>query len=78
MPTPVFNVICVVAGICDLIISVSLMATSDMKTLISTVVFVGVCLVLPVIRLKSGAVSSEELEAKRRMIEEQALKATEE
>ena len=46
MPTPVFNVLCVIAGICDLIVAYNLFVTMDLTGMLLVVAMCVVCVVI--------------------------------
>ena len=68
MPTPIFNVLCVIAGICDLIVAYNLFVTMDLTGMLLVVAMCVVCVVIALIRLKSGAIDLQALETESRLL----------
>ena len=72
MPTPIFNVLCVIAGICDLIIAYNLFVTMDLTGMLLVVAMCVVCVVIALIRLKSGAIDLQALENRKQAVMDEA------
>lgn len=73
MPAPVFNLLCVIASCCTLIMVYNLFTGLTPTEMILAAVMLVIFIVLSVIRLKTGAVKEEDLQAKREHIERRAL-----
>ena len=72
MPTPIFNVLCVIAGICDLIVAYNLFVTMDLTGMLLVVAMCVVCVVIALIRLKSGAIDLQALENRKQAVMDEA------
>lgn len=72
MPTPIFNVLCVIAGICDLIVAYNLFVTMDLTGMLLVVAMCVVCVVIALIRLKSGAIDRQALENRKQAVMDEA------
>ena len=72
MPTPIFNVLCVIAGICDLIVAYNLFVTMDLNGMLLVVAMCVVCVVIALIRLKSGAIDLQALENRKQAVMDEA------
>ncbi len=72
MPTPIFNVLCVIAGICDLIVAYNLFVTMDLTGMLLVVAMCVVCVVIAMIRLKSGAIDLQALENRKQAVMDEA------
>ena len=77
MPTPVFNVVCVIAAICASVVVLSLLATLKPVEMLVCLLAFGICVGFALIRLHTGAVKKEDLLAKREEIAARAIAATE-
>lgn len=73
MPDPVFKIVCVLASFFAFLVGASLLTTLTPTEMIACVVLVMVCVLISVIRLKTGAVKREDLLAAREMIIQRAL-----
>lgn len=73
MPMPVFSVLCILAGVCNVVVAFSLfMGMAPMER----VMVAGMCILcagIGLVRLKTGAVKKEDLLAKREAIAQRAL-----
>ena len=72
MPTPIFNVLCVIAGICDLIVAYNLFVTMDLTGMLLVVAMCVVCVVIALIRLKSDAIDLQALENRKQAVMDEA------
>ena len=72
MPTPIFNVLCVIAGICYLIVAYNLFVTMDLTGMLLVVAMCVVCVVIALIRLKSGAIDLQALENRKQAVMDEA------
>ena len=72
MPTPIFNVLCVIAGICDLIVAYNLFVTMDLTGMLLVVAMCVACVVIALIRLKSGAIDLQALENRKQAVMDEA------
>ncbi len=76
MPTPVFNVACVIASACAGVVAVQLLMMLKPMEMVFCVGLLAVCLGYSWMRIKTGAVSREFLKKKRDDIAAAALAAT--
>lgn len=77
MSMPIFVLLCVLATIADLIVAVTMMTTSNSKTVISLIVMLAVIVGWTLFCIKTGRVKKEDLERNKKLIVEEALKETE-
>lgn len=78
MPSSVFNVLCVLSTVCALLVVYNLFTNlGGIAEMATCVAIVAVCLGVAVLRIKTGAVSKEELAGKSDRIAQAALAATE-
>lgn len=77
MPIPVFNVLCVLGTACALAVAFYLFKDLDTTSMIVCVILLVVLIGLSWLRLHTGAVKVEDLEAKRERIAAAAIAATE-
>lgn len=77
MPTPLFNVLCVVGAVCSFMVTVTLFQMRSPVEKLGCIIISGVCVVLAIVRLKTGAVKKEDLIARREEIAQRAVEATE-
>lgn len=77
MPQPVFAVVCTLSTLCALMVAYNLFITLGVKEMITCIAIILICVVVALFRLKTGAVKTEDLEAKREKIIQSAISATE-
>lgn len=73
MPKPVFVIVMVLSGLCDLIIAYTLFTGLSKKDMLMTVLILAICFAISYIRLKTGAVTKEQLELNKEAIIMEAL-----
>lgn len=76
MPTPIFNVLCVIGSLCSLAVAYYLFKDLSAGSMILCVVLLVAMLVISQICLRTGKVKKEDLLAKRKQIAEAAIAAT--
>lgn len=76
MPTPVFNVICVLGSVCALVVAYNLFVDLSVRDMIVCLGIIALCVVVAAVRLKTGAVSRETLLNKQQEIARKAVEAT--
>lgn len=76
MPTPVFNVICILGTVCALVVAYNLFAGLSMQEMLICLAIIVLCVIVATIRLKTGAVSRDALLEKQKEIARKAVEAT--
>lgn len=76
MPTPIFNVLCVAGTACALAVAYYLFKDLSKSSMMVCVILLAAIIVIAQIRLRTGAVSKEELLKKREKIAAAAIAAT--
>ncbi|MDL2301103.1 APC family permease [Lachnospiraceae bacterium OttesenSCG-928-D06] len=76
MPTPLFNILCVLGTGCALVVAYNLFITLTLTDMIVCICIITLCVVLSIIRLRTGAVTKEALAEKREKIAQAAIELT--
>lgn len=76
MPNPIFYTLCILSGVCALLVALSLFADLEVTEMIICVCLVLGCAAFAVYRLKTGAVKETQLKEKRDAIVANALSYT--
>ncbi len=78
MPTPIFNVLCIISSLCALSVSLTLFIGLTPANMVVCLLIIITCVSVSLIRLKSGAVTVEALHQKRQEIANRAIALTNE
>lgn len=65
MPNGIFYTLCVLATVFAFLVGASLLTTLAVREMIACVIIVAICVIVSVLRLKTGAVKKEDLLAVR-------------
>lgn len=76
MPMPLLCILCGIASICSLIVSYNLFIGLDTVSMIACVGIVALCVIVAVVRLKTGAVDRNEILRKQAAMVERAVEFT--